>query len=600
MAPAHDIGQSIRGELERVLASGCFARAERISKLLRFLVERHLDGRDSEIKESLIGVEVYGRSPGYDSKLDSTVRTEAVRLRTRLDKYYSTEGCRDPIVITLPKGGYVPVFHLVEPPEVADKKKPARWPWIRTSLAAAALAIALVIIGRTQFGPHNSTIQIAVLPLVNLSPDPSNEYFADGLTSEIIRNLSIIDGLAVRSQTSSFAFKGKPRNVREAARELEADYIVEGSVLYSGQQLRINAQLIRVRDDFPLWSARYERGVTDIVSVQDEIGRGIVNSLRLKLGRGQRRYDTGTEAYDVYLRARALEARVFPAEPEVIRLFEDSVARDASLAPAQAGLAMAYAWSSFTAPNRSDHDEKLAKLRTAATKAIELDPLLAEAHSALGAAYARDAQWDAAERSFRRAIGIDPNSSATHDLFSRFFYWPLGRIDEAVREMRAAERSDPLSPRAHAELADVLLSAGQYDEAAAQCEKLPADVVFTTYCLGRARTAQGRTDEAIRLLATTDNWGYLAYAYAKKGRHDAVAKLAAEAPAAHPRTAGHFQFALVHAGLGDIDRTIEELEQWTGVGPVRMGFTLSSPEFAFLRGDPRVKALRAKVGLPPQ
>src|SRR5262249_17362796 len=136
-------------------------------------------------------------------------------------------------------------------------------------------------------------------------PDTANEYFADGLTGEIIRNLSIIDGLAVRSQTSSFAFKGKPRNVREAGNQLAADYILEGSVLREGQRLRINAQRVRVRDDFALWSDKYDREFADIFAIQDEIARGIVNSLRLKLGHGQRRYETSPEAYDLYLRARA-------------------------------------------------------------------------------------------------------------------------------------------------------------------------------------------------------------------------------------------------------------------------------------------------------
>jgi TolB-like protein len=596
MEPAQENAQGLRDELERVLASACFARAERTSRLLRFLVERHLDGRDSELKESLIGVEVYGRSPGYNPKIDSTVRTEAVRLRARLDKYYSTQGRHDPIVITLPKGGYIPVFHFVERAEIAGTMRQAAWPWIAVLLAATALAI----VGWTRFGPHQSPIQIAVLPLISLSPDPANEYFADGLTSEIIRNLSIIDGLAVRSQTSSFAFKGKPRNVREAAKQLEADYLVEGSVMRSEQQLRINAQLVRVRDDLTLWSAKYDRQSTDTVAVQDEISRGIVNSLRLKLGRGQRRYDTSTEAYDLYLRGRALGNRVLPSDPEVIQLFEQSVAKDPSLAPAYAGLAVAYAWWSFQSPNRGDHDEKLAKLRTAARKAIELDPLLAEAHSSLGAAYARDGQWELAERSFRCAIEIDPNSSATHGQFSRFFFWPLGRMEEALLEARKAVRNDPLSPSAHIRLGDVLLSLGRYDEAAAECGKVSADIEFADDCLGRARLAQGRTDEAIRLLGTTGNWGYLAYAYGKVGRRDEVERLAAEAQVAHPTRRGHFQYALVYAGLGDRDRTIEELEQWTGVGPVRMGFTLNSPEFAFLRDDPRVKVLRANVGLLAQ
>ena len=155
---------------------------------------------------------------------------------------------------------------------------------------------------------HTSTpIAIAVLPLENLSHDPANDYFADGLTDELIRNLSIIDGLSPRSRTSSFAFKGKPRNVREAGKELAVDYILEGSVLRAGQRLRIDAQLIRVRDDFPIWSGKFDRELTDVFAIQDEISRGIVNNLRLKLGQGRRRYETSVEAYDLYLHARAFE-----------------------------------------------------------------------------------------------------------------------------------------------------------------------------------------------------------------------------------------------------------------------------------------------------
>ncbi|MBV8846600.1 MAG: tetratricopeptide repeat protein [Bryobacterales bacterium] len=593
MGEAQENAQANREELTRVLGSSCFARAERISKLLRFVVERHLEGRDSELKESLIGVEVYGRNPGYDPKADSTVRTEAVRLRARLDKYYSTDGRHDPVVIMLPKGGYVPEFHFAAPQGAEARQKAATWPWIGAALAAVTIAILVWF----RFGAQNSPIQIAVLPLINLSQDAANEYFADGLTAEIIRNLSIIDGLAVRSQTSSFAFKGKPRNVREVGSQLEADYIVEGSVLRSGQQLRINAQLIRIRDDLPLWSASYDRGLSNVVAVQDEISRGIVNSLRLKLGRGQRRYDTNTEAYELYLRARALGAQVFMGDDEVIRLFELSVARDPSLAPAQAGLAVAYAWGSIGGRNQK---EKLANLRPTAEKAIQLDPLLPEAHSALGVAYARNGQWDLAERSFRRAIEIDPNSSVAHGQFSRFFFWPLGRMDEAVLEARKAVRNDPLSSRAHIQLGDVLLSVGRYDEAALECGKPVASIEFTNDCLARARIGQGRTDEAIAMLARTDNWGYLAYAYGKAGRRDEVERLATEGPLAHPSNRGHFQYALLYAGLGNKDRTLKELDQWTGVGPARMGFTLNSPEFAFLRGDPRVKALRAMVGLPAQ
>jgi tetratricopeptide (TPR) repeat protein len=239
-------------------------------------------------------------------------------------------------------------------------------------------------------------------------------------------------------------------------------------------------------------------------------------------------------------------------------------------------------------------------MRAAAERAIQLDPLLAEAHSALGTAYARNGQWDLAERSFRRAIEIDPSLSTTRHAFARFVLWPLGRMDEAVREARAGADNDPLSPRARHELAEALLSAGRYDEAARYCEQLPAEMVSASECVGRARLAQGRMADAIQVMASsaTNNWGYLAYAYAKAGREKKAETLAAAAPMRYPNRRGPFQYALVFAGFGDKDKTIEQLRQMAGVGPVRMGFTLNSPEFAFLGGDLRVKALRKQVGLP--
>jgi TolB-like protein len=498
-------------------------------------------------------------------------------------------------MIELPKGGYVPRFQQSEPASGVQRASPMG---LRLVACLAGFAAAAIAAGVWWAMHKAAPIPIAVLPIVNLSPDPASDYLADGLTSEIISELSIIEGLEVRSQTSSFALKGKPRNVQEAGRLLVANFILESSVVRSGQPLRINAQLVRTRDDVQIWSGKFEREWTDVLSIQDEISRGIVNSLRLRLGRGRRRYETSTEAYDLYLRARALGTQRFPGDSTVIDLFEKATAKDPSLAPAWAGLAGANAWQSFESPNHPDHADKLSKMRAAAEKAIQLDPLLAEAHSALGTAYARNGQWDQAELSLRRAIQIDPNLAIAHDNLTWFFLFPLGRIEEAIREARAEVRLDPLSSMAHYLLAETLTSAGRYDEAASQCEKLPADFVFTGDCLGRARLGQGRTAEAIRILATADSWGYLAYAYGRTGRRDEVERLSAEAPLAHPNRHGHFQFALVYAGLEDKDRTIDELERWAGVGPVRIGFTLNGPEFAFLRADPRLKALRKKVGLP--
>src|SRR5260370_15894164 len=184
-------------------------------------------------------------------------------------------------------------------------------------------------------------------------------------------------------------------------------------------------------------------------------------------------------------------------------------------------------------------------MRAAAEKAIQLDPLLAEAHSALGVAYAGNGQWEQAERSLRRAIEIAPNLSSAHQSLVTFFLLPLGRIEEAVREMRAAERNDPLSAQAHRDLAGALLRASRFDEAASQCEKISADAVYKNECLGRARLAQGRTAEAIPILAVsaTHNWGYLANACARAGRREEAERLMADAPLLYPNRRGPFQRA---------------------------------------------------------
>jgi TolB-like protein/Flp pilus assembly protein TadD len=581
----------VREEMARVLSSTAFTRNERLSRFLRYLVERHLEGRDQEIKESLIGVEVFGRRADYDPKLDSIVRTEAVRLRARLTEYYAGEGARDPAVIEIPKGGYVPRWrpHAIGGGHVASRS------WLIMSLTL--VVVAATAAGARWVVNNVTSVPIAVLPLANVSGNPGNDDFVDGLTDEIIRQASGVNGLTVRSRTSSFALKGKARNVYEAGNQLNAEYIVEGSVAGSRSQLRMTAKLVRVRDDVTLWVGTFDRQVRDALAIQQEISRGIVNALKLNLGHGPRRYDT--KAYDLYLRARAAENVRFIGDDEVINLYEQAIAADASIAPAYAGLATAYAFRSFLGALDS-HRASLDKMRAAAQRAIQLDPLLAEAHTALGCSYARDGQWDRAERSFRRAIELDPTLSTTHYLFGSVVLLPLGRMDEAVREGLAGIENDPLSPRARYELADTLLSAGDYDKAAEYCEQLPPEIVSRNECVGRARLAQGRTADAIQVLASsaTNNWGYLAYAYAKAGQRERAETLADEAPMRYPKRRGPFQYALVFAGLGDKNRTIEQLQRMSDLGPVRMGSTLSRPEFSFLGDDVRVKALRKRVGLP--
>jgi TolB-like protein/Flp pilus assembly protein TadD len=586
-----------RRQLERVLASPGFLRNERMSRFLRFLAEQYLEGNDNRLKESVIAVDVFGRKPGHDPAQDSIVRTEAGRLRARLAEYYVGEGSHDPVVIELPKGGYTPVFRCREPEPLGapPAKGNRRLVWL---MAATSLVLFLGALVAWQIQQH-TPIAIAVLPLENLSHDPASDYFADGLTDELIRNLSLIDGLSTRSQTSSFTFKDKPRNVRQVGKELEAEFIVEGSVLRIGRQLRVDVQLIRVRDDSPLWSQRYDRAVTDVFAIQDEISQGIVNSLRLKLGRGRRRYETSTEAYDLYLQARALGIQQgLSGEVQSVKRFEEAIAKDPSFAPAYAGLAAAHSARSGT--DQYVTADELANMRIAAEKALELDPLLAEAHAAMGMIYARQAQWASSEKSFRRALELNPNDSVTYGDFALSLLFPLGRIQEAVRELRIAAKSDPLAPRVRYILANALMAAGRFDEAATYCISLPADFPGKGVWLGRARVGQGRLQEAIGILSgeisrgdsgITEVQGFLGYAYGRAGRRDEAEKLAAA-------DASPYTEALIFSGIGDKDRTLEALERMAVLGPVRLGRDLTYPEFASVRDDPRLQALRHKVGLP--
>jgi adenylate cyclase len=369
----------------------------------------------------------------------------------------------------LPKGRYIPVFRIADV-AAAEHQRTLRSRWSRVGLVTLALVIAVV---GYWWGHKSSPIDIAVLPLKNLSPDASNEYFVDGLTDEIIRHLSTIEGLAVRSRTSSFVFKNAPLNLGEVGKQLGVDYIVEGSVLRDGPRLRINAQLVRVRDDFMLWSGRFDRELTDIFAIQDEISRGVVNNLRLKLGHTRRRYETSVEAYDLYLQALALRVQGPRGIAQGIRTLEQAITKDPSFAPAYAGLGSAYAVRSIQFPVDHPPDE-LQKMRTAAEKAIELDPLLADAHEALGLVYSRYGQWEQAEKSFRYAIQLDPNRSITYTEFALYLLRVLGRDSEAIQLLRIAERADPLSPEVQSAMGFLLIAAGRFNEAAEHCHKLSA------------------------------------------------------------------------------------------------------------------------------
>jgi TolB-like protein len=257
--------EAVRAQLDKILASRAFAGAERPGRFLRFIVEQALVG--NQLKETLLGVEVFGRNPAYDPRLDGVVRVEAVKLRSRLKEYYETEGAADRVRIDLPKGGYLPCFEALpdQPVELIETSAapPSRrvW-WTDWRVIAPLLALVVLMAGYllARRSPHRpaapDSSSIAVLPFVNLSSDRENEYFSDGLTDDLINALTKVRGLRVVARGSAFQFKGKNPDIRAVGRQLNVATVLEGSVQRSGERLRITAQLSSVADGYHGWRNR--------------------------------------------------------------------------------------------------------------------------------------------------------------------------------------------------------------------------------------------------------------------------------------------------------------------------------------------------------
>jgi serine/threonine protein kinase/Flp pilus assembly protein TadD len=471
---------------------------------------------------------------------------------------------------------------------------PRRRTWAGVAIAAVAILATGAAITSRWFRVDTPTI--AVMPFQNLSADPGGEYFVDGLTDEIIRNLSVIDGLDVRSRTSSFVFKSKPRNIRDVGEQMRANLVVEGSVLRSDGRIRINAQLVRVADDVPIWSRSFNGEAKDVFTIQDEISRSIVNELRLTLGRGQRRYNTNLEAYDLYLKARAHGSPVGPAEGKIAAdLFQQVIDKDPSFAPAYAGLAEAAATMSI---NRAGipAEQAFAIMEPAAKRALELDPLLAEAHAALGVAHARARRWKDAEDAFRRALDLNRTLASTHIHFVMSTLWPQGKVVESLRQLDAGLRADPLSVDLQRLLAYVQVSVEQYEQSIELGRRLlTADPSHphTRQVYARALFQDGERQEAIERLEQMGEGthNFLGYFYGVTGRRaeaEALAVRHKDFPA---------RLVMIYAGLGDADGVFAALEGMNAEKHPLVGIYLTYPELAFIRDDPRTQAFRRKLGL---
>jgi len=471
------------------------------------------------------------------------------------------------------------------------------------------------------------TASIAVLPFVNLSDDVANEYFVDGLAEELLNVLSRIRGLKVVSRTSSFYFKGRNVDLASVAQKLNVAAVIQGSVRKSGTRVRITAQLIQVATDSHLWSETYDRELDDIFAVQDDIAQSVVKELRALLGAGTgstasaiaaaevQAAVTGRtdnpEAYRLYLKGRSFLVGNQQEMDKSVDYFQQTVARAPGYAMAYAGLAEAYTTQAYL--RAVDRTEALGKARAAVTRALELDPDLAEAHTALGLVrFYFEWDWPGAEVEFRRALELNPGSQAVHEEYGNFLN-AMGRLDEGLARSREAARLDPLSVGPAHNVAINALIRRDYELAAAGFRHtIDIDPNWTWGYIKLARTlalqkdckeAFAQAEIAERRIAggaAPLSWSWLGVTYATCGditraRHKLDQLHALE----KKQYVDPVTFAEIHCALGEVDEALGWYEKAFADRTPNMVYAAILPRLSpELAGNPRFEAIIDRMGFP--
>ncbi len=453
---------------------------------------------------------------------------------------------------------------------------------------------------------------IAVLPFANMSGDPANEYFSDGITDDIITHLSKLADLKVISRTSVMRFKETDTSLRQIAAELGVATILEGGVQRSGDRVRINAQLIDAATDEHLWAEQYNRRLTDVFEIQTDVALKIAGALQARLspeerGRVERRPTENLEAYNLYLRGRYFWNQRTPEGLQAaIDYFEQALEIDADYALAWVGLADSYSISGnwgYLSPEET-HD----RAKSAALKALEIDETLGEAHIAL-AQILGGYEWEleGAQTAYLSGIALSPGYATGHQWYGTLLS-ALGRDDEAVRELERALELDPLSLIINQSLGSSLRTAGEHERAVAQLQKarqLDPDFAGPYQELGFAYEDVGAFEDAIdayqRALELSEELigiGELGHVYGAMGRtEDALEMLRELEEQATTRYVSPIEFAMIHAGLGETDLAFERIERSLEEGDATLLWRLETPGLAELRPDPRFAELERKLGL---
>jgi TolB-like protein/DNA-binding winged helix-turn-helix (wHTH) protein/Flp pilus assembly protein TadD len=495
-------------------------------------------------------------------------------------------------------------------------KRLALSPAWKISVFVLVLLIASIVAWKLYFSNRPSPVirSLAVLPLESLSGDASQDYFADGMTDELISDLGQISALRVISRTSVMVYKHARKPLPQIARELNVDAVVEGTVHRSGDRVRITAQLIEASTDKHLWSQSYDGELRDTLTLQNNVARAIADQIRINLNPQEQAAlkkvaVVNPEAYESYLKGRYFwNKRTADGLSKAIDYFSEAIKRKPDYAQAYAGLADSYALAGDWKYGLLAPKEAYPKAKAAATKAIALDGTLGEAHISLAFCLENfDWDWESAGREFTRGIELSPRYAIGHEWYG-WHLAALGRHAEAIAEVEKAASLDPLSPSIGADLAEEFLVAHRFDEAIKQIRKTIILEPFfgpAHYVLGQALVQKHNYNEAIAELqkaielspgsaAFTAN---LAYAYAVSGMRDEAAKKLNDMKNRSPQAFSNApEIAMVYVGLDQKDQAMAWLEK--GYAEGFSPWVLMRPCFDPLRSDPGFEALVRRIGLP--
>lgn len=605
----------VRRQVQRILKSDEFADTERLRTLFSWLVEEYLGGRAGEIKESLIGVEVFRRDPAWDPQTDALVRVQVRNLRLRLSRYYEGEGSADDVVITIPRGQYVPRCTRRGPLPTADPppaRRPRRWLAVVGLAAFAGVVLWMVV----AWWHPNPAPAIGVAPILNLSGDAGNDYVALGLTEELTSLLARSPAMRVASLPPPPA-SASERNtaLRLKARQAGVEYVLAGSIRRAegreDQAWLVTARLLDVRSGFYLWSERRNVSQAELEGVPESVAQGVRRALSMSGAEAMRRETDPelapavVEAHELYLRGLYARSKTAAGSvDEARRFFERAVALDPHHSRAHAALGDAYLSLAFHS-GRNDRAH-LDAARREADQARKLAPDLPEA-TALRGRIAMIGDWDpvTAERLLRQALEQAPGAARTHQSYA-IFLMSRRRDREALDQVRAARDLDPISMSHANDYGVVLYAARRYPEALKESERLlelRPEAAAARFLHGLVLGVMQRYTEALPEFDAAEKG--LPECPELIGHHGAVLARAgrtAEARALLARLGGgpRIYRAMVLASLGEQARAVEELRLACDAREPDLLFLDAEPLFEELRGNAEFERVRGRVGLAPR